>query len=204
MHSAAPPLSIPFQSFFRDLAAGFDQQMYYWGRDAIHPDGNLFVRSGFQKRPSTGLQGTSCYSLPWQGGVIELHGSHAGWIGEGSNCRWTEGGGFLYVRPLKRCVRWLDASPPVPGFWPKELTDTADPAALHALAIPFLDWWLAHEREVARLAGPRFRDNCHRQYRKLPKTRPWLPPAPAIRWITTFRDAPESLTRARRFLVTHP
>jgi hypothetical protein len=191
VHPAASTRSIPFQSYFRDLAAGFDQQMFFWGRDAIHPDGNLFVRSGFQKRASTGLQGTSCYSLPWQGGIIELHGSHAGWIGEG--------GGFLFVRPLKRCVRWLDTSPPVPGVWPQEKFNTTDSAGLHALAIPFLDWWIAHEREVARLAGPRFRDNCYRQYRKLPKTRPWLTPATAIRWITTFRDAPESLTRARKF-----
>lgn len=196
MHPAASTHSIPFQSYFRDLAAGFDQQMYFWGRDAAHHAGNLFVRSGFQKRGSTGLQGTSCYSLPWQDGIIELHGSHAGWIGAG--------GGFLFVRPLKRCVRWLDAVPPVPGDWPKEKFTTTDPAALHSLAIPFLNWWLAHEKTVSQLVGADFRDACHRQYRKLPKTRPWLPPAIATRWITTFRDAPESLTRARRFPVMQP
>ncbi len=177
---------------FRDLADGMRQQMFFWGRDAIHPAGNLFVHAGFQKRTSTGLQGTSCYSLDWQGGVIELHGSHAGWIGQG--------GGFLFVRPLGRCLRWLDASLPVPGDWQPSQYDTRADAALHALAIPFFDWWLHHEAEVERIAGPQFRDACFRQFKKLPKTRPWLTPAAATRWIAQLRDHPESIPRARKFL----
>jgi len=168
--------------------------MFFWGRDAIHPDGNLFIESGFQKRPSTGLQGTSCYSLPWQDGIIELHGSHAGWFGEN--------GGFLFIRPLKRCVQWLDSTPPVPGHWPKDQFGTTDHASLHTLAIPFLDWWLAHEDSISHLAGPDFRDACFRQYKKLPKTRAWLHPAAATRWIAGLRDNPHSLPRARRFSNT--
>jgi len=149
---------------FRDLADGMRQQMFFWGRDAIHPEGNLFIHSGFQKRASTGLQGTSCYSLDWQGGVIELHGSHAGWIGKH--------GGFLFIRPLGRCVRWIDASLPVPGVWQPHQYNTHTGASLHSLAISFLDWWLAHEAHVARIAGPEFRHACFRQFKKLPKTRP--------------------------------
>ncbi|MFU8894447.1 MAG: hypothetical protein ACNA8L_12555 [Luteolibacter sp.] len=113
---------------FRDLADGMRQQMFFWGRDAIHPDGNLFVHAGFQKRASTGLQGTSCYSLDWQDGVIELHGSHAGWIGQS--------GGFLFIRPIGRCVRWLDMALPIPGDWKAEQYDTRADTALHALALP--------------------------------------------------------------------
>jgi hypothetical protein len=178
---------------FRDLADGMRQQMYFWGRDAIHPDGNLFVHSGFQKRESTGLQGTSCYALDWHGGVIELHGSHAGWIGRH--------GGFLFIRPLGRCVRWLDAALPVPGNWLPDQYDTRADATLHALASPFFDWWLAHEAHVSRTAGPEFRDACFRQFKKLPKTRPWLTPANAIRWITQLRDQPTTVPRARRFSI---
>ena len=66
--------------------------MFFWGKDAIHPQGNLFLRTGFRKRESTGLQGTSCYRLPWQNGALELHGSHAGWL--------NFDGGIFFLRPL--------------------------------------------------------------------------------------------------------
>ncbi len=164
--------------------------MFFWGKDASHPAGNLFIRTGFEKRPSSGLQGTSCYSLPWREGMIELHGSHAGWFGRG--------GGFLFVRPLLRCVRWLEETPPVPGSWPRECYDPAADDSMHAMAVPFLDWWLEHEHAVARLAGIRYRQECHRQFKKLPKTRAWLAPDDAQHWITGLRDAPETLPRASR------
>lgn len=190
MHTAASPKNLSLA--FRDLAAGMRQQMYFWGRDAIHPDGNLFVHTGFKKRPSTGLQGTSCYSLDWQGGIIELHGSHAGWIGPHD--------GFLFIRPLARCVRWHAPTLPIPGSWQPHQYQTKQDTTLHTLAIPFLDWWLHHEAQVTRLAGPNFRTACHRQYKKLPKTRPWLAPTDVTRWITHLRDHPESLPRARKLL----
>lgn len=111
MHTSA---ACRFSPLFRDLAAGLNQQMFFWGKDAILPEGNFFVTTGFTKRPSPGIQGTSCYRLPWQGGAIELHGSHAGWLG-------TDGG-FFFIRPLARCVRWLSPTPPVPGQWPRNTT----------------------------------------------------------------------------------
>lgn len=39
----------------RDLTAGLTQQMFFWGKDVVHPDGNLLVRQGFAKSPSAGL-----------------------------------------------------------------------------------------------------------------------------------------------------
>lgn len=187
-----PPVQLrsPVSILLRDLAAGFNQQMFFWGRDAIHSDGSIFIRSGFQKRASHGLQGTSCYSLPWQGGFIELHGSHAGWFGQG--------GGFLFVRPLNHCVRWLDEIPPIPGTWPREQYQSTTDDALYKLAVPFLDWWLEHERTVAQLAGVCYRQECYRLFQKLPKTRAWLAPQQAVRWITALRDEPQNLPRANR------
>ncbi len=180
---------------FRDLAVGFEPQMYFWGRDAAHPDGNLFQRYGFQRRPSNGLQGTSCYCLPWQGGRIELHGSHAGWFGENE--------GFLFVRPLLRCVHWLGGDPPVPGEWPQHRFCAGSPPALFPLARHFLAWWLEHETFVREIAGQRFRIACHRQYRKLPRTKTWLAPDAASEWIQGFIEAPETLPRARRFSTSN-
>jgi hypothetical protein len=174
-----------------DLAAGINQQMYYWGRDVLHAGGNLLVRNGFTKRPSTGLQGTSCYALPWRGGHIELHGSHAGWF--------RDDGGFLFIRPRKRCVLWTSPDLPVPGVWPEDhLVSKAD-SALHAASVPFIDWWLAYESAIAGMLGPGYRSQGYSQYRKLPKTRSWLPPREANAWITAFRENPSSVRRAKDY-----
>ena len=177
----------------RDLSAGFSQQMYYWGRDVLHPDGNLLIAHGFSKRPSEGLQGTSCYSRPWQGGQLELHGSHAGWFGKH--------GGFLFIRPLGRCVRWLDDLPPVPGNWQPERFETRAGAALREVSIPFLDWWLEYESAILMCHGKSYRDACYRQYKKLPKSRAWLPPSHAVRWISGLREDPKNLLRSARFVA---
>ena len=181
----------PFGALMRDLAAGFRQQMYCWGRDVLHPDGNLLITHGFSKRPSEGLQGTSCYSRLWQGGQLELHGSHAGWIGKH--------GGFLFIRPLGRCVRWLDDAHPVPGDWHAGQFETHVDGEMHGLAMPFLDWWLEYESTIEMNHGKSYREACHRQYKKLPKTRAWLAPDNAQRWINGLRYTPEKLVRANRY-----
>jgi hypothetical protein len=187
----ASPREQSFALAFRDLADGMRQQMYFWGQDVIHSTGNLFERRGFRNRTSAGLKGTSCYSLDWQNGVIELHGSHAGWFGLDA--------GFLFVRPLGRCLRWHDSMIPIPGQWSAEKFDSRADASLHALAIPFLDWWLDHEHMVERLAGPSYRQDCYRSFGKLPQTRPWLAPQDAIRWVTGLRHTPSTLPRAKNF-----
>lgn len=187
--SATLPDSIA--PLFRDLATGLRQQMFFWGKDVVLSDGNLFVRTGFHKRPSAGIQGTSCYSLPWHGGTIELHGTHAGWFGDGE--------GFLFVRPLQRCLRWLGGTPPAPGQWPRQSYSSRPDARMHALARPFLDWWLSHEEKVRELTSPRYREACYRHHRKLPGSRAWLTPTDSVRWVRGFRDDPARLPRARRF-----
>jgi hypothetical protein len=175
----------------RDLADGILQYMYFWGRDVVHPGGNLLLSHGLSRRASTGLQGTSCYSMPWQGGKIELHGSYAGWFGNGQ--------GFLFIRPLGRCVRWLDGCPPVPGKWPPHRFDARPDDAMHTAAVPFLGWWLDYEAAVAERLGTAYRDDCFRKFKKLPKTRAWLPPATATRWISQLAENPASLARAKHF-----
>lgn len=175
----------------RDLTAGLKQQMFYWGKDVVHPSGNLLVARGFTKTRSMGLQGTSCYGLAWQGGRIELHGACAGWYGPE--------GGFVFVRPHGKCHVWTGGAPPVPGEWPADRFESAGARRLHGMARPFLDWWLWHERLTEELLGPSYRIACHRHFRKLPKSRPWLEPAAAERWLRRFRDDPAGLERARRF-----
>ena len=53
---------------FRDLSEGIQQLMYFWGLDVIHPEGNFLLTNGFDRSPSKGMKGTSCYRKSWQSG----------------------------------------------------------------------------------------------------------------------------------------
>lgn len=192
MSTATVPDSRRLMGLIRDLAAGFAQQMFFWGRDVVHPSGNLLSAQGFTKSPSAGLQGTSCYTLDWRGGRILLHGSCAGWFSRGV------GEGFIYVRPLRGCFIWEGDDLPVPGEWDSLGSGAQDPAKLHELALPFLDWWLHSEAWVNERCGDGYRASCFRHFKRLPRSRPWLAPVEALRWIGSLRRSPGLTDRARR------
>lgn len=179
----------------RDVTAGLKQEMFFLGRDVTHPSGNLLVRAGFERRPSGGLQGTSCYGLPWQDGRIELHGACAGWYP-------ADGGpGFVYIRPLGRCIPWIGGKPPIPGEWIAGTGRSTDPSALRAAGLPFFSWWLSWEEQIMRSWGLDYRTSCYRHFRKLPKSRAWLPPQAAIDWLGYFLADPMGTARSSRFLA---
>ncbi|MBB5349955.1 hypothetical protein HNR46_000176 [Haloferula luteola] len=187
----------------RDLSAGLRQQMYFWGRDVVHPVGNLLVHAGLSRSPSPGLQGTSCYTRPWQKGSIQLHGACAGWYGEQ--------GGVVFIRPLGHCVGWRMSTPPTPGEWSREHFESLSPDSLRHRIQPFLEWWIAYEETLlslrplhsthpsSSLLGAGYRDRCFRAFRQLPRSRSWLPPRDALPWLRHFRDRTPGLPRAKRF-----
>lgn len=189
---AAPPAS-RVSGLLRDLTCGLRQQMYFWGRDVKHPDGNLLLAAGLEKSRSRGLQGTSCYGMAWRGGLLELHGACAGWYGPE--------GGFVFVRTLDRCHGWRAPEPPVPGEWPVERMEALPPSALRERMLPFLDWWIGYEEGVVAVHGARYREERHREFKRLPRSKPWLPPAAALRWLRSFREQPAGLDRARRYEI---
>lgn len=177
-----------------DLTDGLRQQMFFWGRDVMHPDGNLLEASGFTKRQSTGLQGTSCYRMPWRDGHIDLHGACAGWYGGA--------GSFVFIRPIDRGVGWRGDEPPVPGHWDPDRIEALAPPTLRERLSPFLDWWIAYEEAIHHRCGPAYRERCHREFKKAPRSKPWLKPELAQRWLRAFREDPHTLPRARRFVRT--
>lgn len=179
-------------TLWRDLATGLRQQMYFLGRDVLHPSGNLLTRFGFVKRPSEGLKGTSCYRMPWKNGFIDLHGSCAGWYGE------TDSSGFIYVRPKSCCFLWMGDDSPVPGKWPEHLLRADSPADLHHAALPFLSWWIAYENWIEREGHRGHRENSFRELRKATGPKRWLPPAEATRWIERFHSDFPNLLRPSR------
>lgn len=178
--------------FFRDLAEGIQQQMYFLGQDVIRPEGNFLVKEGFERSPSRGLKGTSCYRLAWQDGHIELYGACAGWYGRGK--------GFAFIRPRQRCVVWRsDEVTPIPGAWRNELIDKrATKNELYQASLPFLDWLISYEKTVIKHFGSAYRTLNYRDYKKVPKAKAWVEPAIALRWFQCFRESPEKLVRPRK------
>jgi len=176
----------------RDLAAGLQQQMFFWGQDVVHPAGNLLVRNGFERLPSKGLKGTSCYRREWQGGIIELYGSCAGWYGPKE--------GFTFMRPRKRVVIWDSGeTTPIPGKRELEsIRAGVSKEELHAASRPFLDWLISYERKVIDQFGIAYREENYLKYDKVPKATSWIWPEAALRWMTTFRDSPDELVRPKQ------
>jgi len=83
------------RALLRDFTALLGQQMFFWGRDVLYPQGNLLCENGFEKRESKGLKGTSCYRKYLDGcNFIELHGACAGhYVGSED-----AGANFIYIR----------------------------------------------------------------------------------------------------------
>ncbi len=177
----------------RELSAAFMQQMFFWGMDAACSSGNVFQKRGFTKTPSAGLKGTSCYSLPWQNGTIFLHGSCVGWIPESGEA------GFVFIRPKAKCFLWHGRKPPIPGEWPAENLSTPDIVGGFPAVTPFLSWWLDHEEWVRGKMGSAYRINCHRKYKSLPKSKPWLVPDDATAWLQLFMENPAAAPRSKHF-----
>lgn len=177
----------------RDLSAAFMQQMFFWGMDAAFPSGNLFQKRGFTKTPSTGLKGTSCYSLQQNSGEIFLHGACVGWISS------NEIPGFIFIRPKGKCFLWHESKPPIPGSWPTESLSTPNLVSNLPSIVPFIKYWLDHEDWVTGEIGSAYRTNCHRKYKSLPKSKPWLAPAHAAAWLALLIKNPAAAPRAKQF-----
>ena len=181
----------------RDFTAALGQQMFFWGRDVISPKGNLLCEFGFNRRPSEGLDGTSCYSIEYDGDVIELHGACVGRYSKHED-------GFLFVRNLRKFFLYPNAEPPHPGFYAKEHLRSDSPTDLYRASCRFLDWWLEYEEWIAETTPPGYRETCFRHFRNLPKSKSWLPPERGISWLREYRDNPASLRRAREWKQESP
>lgn len=188
---SAPSQDSAAAILLRDFTDALTQQMYFWGRDVIHPSGNLLVAHGFDRRKSEGLEGTSCYRKALEEGYIELHGACAGWYSGESGVP-----GFLYIRTRRRCYLYEGEEPPVPGFYSDHLLRTDPGTGLVERSRRFLAWWLDYERWITEVTGPGYRTACYRTFAKLPKSAPWLPPAAGIDWLRRYHHDPAQAGRS--------
>ena len=183
------------RGLIRDLTDGLAQQMYLWGRDVRHPDGNALVRAGLQRiaRIDNDGEGTSLYRIERENGWIELHGFCAGW-------RPHEAikDGMLYIR---RCHRiFLASGPMTPGRYDMSHLRSGSVEELAAVCNPFLRWWTEYEKWAARELGATWRTECWRDYLKLRRSRPWLTPVQAVDWLLAFLENPGTQKRPREIL----
>lgn len=174
----------------RDFTDALGQQMFFWGRDVLHPRGNLLCHFGFDRRKSEGLDGTSCYRMDYDGDLIELHGACVGRYSK-------EKSGFLFVRNRKGCFLYESDEPPAPGFYAKEYLRSAPIDEMFDASLKFLRWWLEYETFINQATERGYRDRCFRMFRKLPKSKPWLVPDQARKWLRSYADSPENLSRAK-------
>lgn len=182
---------------WRDLTDGLAQQMFFWGCDVRHGEGNGLVRFGMQRiaRVAADGEGTSRYRMEHANGWIELHGFCAGWRPHD-----PASPGLLYVR---RCHRiFLSRGEMIPGRYDMTRLHSGKMDELLAAAGPFLRWWADYEEWAASELGPAWREECLRDFRRLRGARPWLPPAEALAWLRNFVAEPHRADRPRDILRT--
>jgi hypothetical protein len=168
-----PSTRIPSAVCLSDAARGLAQQMVWWGHDVRHPSGNALLAYGMERRPSTGLTGTSCYSVPWRGGRVELHGAVASWTGP------VGATGCLFSRERGRLDLWPEDRAPVPG---REFGVTGSAAERWRAGGPLIAWVVDYENWVRETLGSGWRAGCWQAVKRLPKGKVWLPPVAALQW----------------------
>lgn len=183
------------RGLIRDLTDGLAQQMYLWGRDVRHPDGNALVRAGLQRiaRIDNDGEGTSLYRIERDGGWIELHGFCAGWRPHNAAMD-----GMLYIR---RCHRIFIASGQmIPGRYDMTRLRGGSTDEILLASESFLRWWVEYEKWADETLGRAWRIDCWRDYMKLRHARPWLTPVQAVDWLLDFLENPSTQKRPREIL----
>jgi hypothetical protein len=186
-----PDLDDSTRIFLSDAACGVAQQMVFWGHDVRHPAGNVLVRYGMVRSASSGLQGTSCYSAPWEEGTVELHGAIASWTPP------RGGGGVTFCRDHRRIALWQGSAAPIPG---REYGIAGSAEARWSAFQPLLRWLVGYEQWIEQSHGPAWRAGCWRALKRLPRGKPWLPPPLALKWwqLAAAGDPPRP-----KFLLEH-
>ena len=180
------------RALLRDFTTLLGQQMYFWGRDVIHPRGNLLCEYGFERRKSEGLEGTSCYRKALDGnGFVELHGACAGHYERSGD----SGKNFLYIRNKKRCFLHSGDEPPAPGIYAPDTLHGGPALDLYFASLRFLDWWLEYEKWIGKETATGWREAGYTAFASLPASRPSLPPQEAILWLNQYRSNPTQVTR---------
>jgi len=176
----------------KDCANGFYQQMYFLGKDVIHPRGNQLQAYGFVKSPSQGLRGTSCYTHKSDSQTIELYGSCA--------ASYTHSSKMVFLRKRCRFYHWLPQHKLVAGVWSQEDIAISDPETMLRSLDPLLSWWVAYESWVEKYLGSKYREQCFSDWKQVQGKAAWLPPMAATQWVKQFMARRGAHVRPKQFV----
>ena len=175
----------------KDCANGFYQQMYFFGKDVLHPRGNLLQKRGFVKSASQGLKGTSCYTLTLPEHTIELYGSCAALYAESAN--------VVFLRKRGRFYRWVGEGNLIAGRWTQDDVVTDDPEIMLENLRPLLNWWIEYEEWIEESFGGRYRSLCYSEWSKVKGKVLWLEPQQAVNWVQEFIKRGDQHVRPKKF-----
>ena len=183
------------RSFVGDVCAGLQQEMFFWGCDAAHPEGNLLVQFGLTRiaRCHSGGEGSSRYRINWRGGTVELHSFCAGWYPQ-------SGEGAVYIRHRERLYACSSKEPLTPGAYESEYHAASPPDAMLGTCRPLLEWVSEYESWVSAHTAEGYRHKCWMRLLSHMGGRPWLPPEKAHEWLQSFLADPGSTPRAKELL----
>ncbi len=177
-----------------DFKNALGQQLYFWGCDVVYPKNNLLCEFGLEKNLSEGKGSKSCYRMQFNNDIIELHQLCVGRYSEDKLS-------FLFTRQFRRCWLYKDSSPPQPGIYDKELIHTHPISEVEVSCRRFAEWLIQYESWVAKNTPSSYREHCFKSYKKIPKSKSWLPPDMAIEWFKKFVEDPRSLERSKEWRI---
>lgn len=153
--------------FMRATASLLDQQLWCFGRDIRHSDGNLLIRFGFERSPAPNpVTESSAYLLRGRSGCQTVLWGFGLFYGE-------EGYGGIFLRRYASAPRWTVAHRVPECVWkPEGLSSMNWPcnAQEQALANHLFEgaaaWLAEYEEWVLNIAGIDYRHACLRRWTK--------------------------------------
>lgn len=180
------------RSLVRDACGCLQQQMFFWGCDARHREGNLLVRFGMTRlgREENTGEGSSRYRMDWRDGTVEVHSFCAGWYP-----RFDEG--VVFIRNRERLYSCSGDEPLTPGAYEEERHTALNADAMLNLSRPLVEWVSEYESWVHAQTTSGYRQKCWMKLLSRMGGKPWLPPEQAETWRRSFVQDPASTPRAR-------
>ncbi len=181
----------------QDVAGCLAQQMYFWGCDVGHKQGNLLVKYGMMRiaRAERHGEGSSRYRMPWLGGTFEVHSFCAGWYPSDESEK-----GALFVRGKECLYECRGSAPLTPGRYELDRYACANRDEMLSLCVPILAWVANYERWIAANTEVGYRERCWEALGELRHGKPWLPPQVASEWLASFLKDSEATPRAKSVL----
>lgn len=166
-----------------------EHQMYFWGWDVLHPEGNLLIAAGCRSFHRADCpHAVRCYRLETPAAVVTLHST-------GVSLR-TAGGspGVVYLRPTHRLYHVPEDTVPLPyGKGVLRSMRRLRPNEFSPALTALLAFVRAYERWAAHRWHPESRLAAWREQKSsASKGVRWLKPKDSLRWLDACLAAREA------------